>query len=104
MVLILSKPRSFVKQPEKFRMLYSAACRRYPKIVELLDNRHILYTESFRHAFELEKEGTAFIFAPSRNLPMSTYAMDAAENQRLYELGLQDYSAQRIALMEFLKG
>lgn len=102
-VLILSKPRSFVKQPEKFRILYSAACRRYPKIVELLDNRHILYTESFRHAFELEKEGTAFIFAPSRNLPMSTYAMDAAENQRLYELGLQDYSAQRIALMEFLK-
>ena len=35
---------------------------------------------------------------------MSTYAMDAAENQKLYELGLQDYSAQRIALMEFLKG
>lgn len=102
-VLILSKPRDFVKQPEKFRAFYSLACRRYPKIVELLNHRHILYAETFRHVFELEKEGKAFIFAPSRNLPMNTFAMDSAENQKLYELGLQDYAAQRIALLEFMR-
>ncbi len=33
---------------------------------------------------------------------MSTFAMDSAENRKLYDLGLQDYAAQRIALLQFL--
>lgn len=101
-VLILSKPRTFVKQPEKFKPFYSLACHRYPKVVDLLNRRHLIYMETFRHAFDLEKEGKAFIFAPSRELPMSTFAMDEKENRRLYELGLQDYSAQRSDLLQFM--
>lgn len=102
LVVILSKPRSFVKQPEGLRRIYTKRCRAYPKVVELLDNRHIRYTANFRRVFELEREGRAFVFAPSRELPMSTYAMNAADNERLYELGLQDYMVLRNSLREFL--
>ncbi len=102
LVVILSKPRSFVKKPEGLRQIYTRRCRAYPKVVELLDNRHIRYTANFRRVFELEQEGRAFVFAPSRELPMSTYAMNAADNKRLYELGLQDYMVQRNPLREFL--
>ncbi len=101
-VVILSKPRTFVKKPEGFRSFYTKACREYPKIVELLDNRHISYTEHFQRVFELEQEGKVFIYAPSKELPMSTFAMKAEDNQKLYELGLQDYMVLRRGLQEFL--
>ncbi len=101
-VVILSKPRTFVKKPEGFREIYTRACREYPKIVELLDNRHISYTEHFQRVFELEQEGKVFIYAPSKELPMSTFAMKAEDNQKLYELGLQDYMVLRRGLQEFL--
>lgn len=102
LVIILSKPRDFVKKPESFRSVYSCLCRSYPKIIELLNKRHLTYAESFARVFALEAEGKALVFAPSRNLPMSTFAMDEAENRRLYELGLQDYQVQRRQLLTFM--
>lgn len=102
-VIISSKPRDFVKKPEGMRWFYTIACHRYPKIVESLNNRHITYMEHFRHIFELEKEGKAFIFCPSKNMAMSTYAMDADANMDLYRLGISDYDAQRDELKRFMK-
>ena len=105
LVVILSKNRDFVKMPEKksTQRAYRMLCRKYPKTVELLDNRHILYTEAQRRVFELEKEGKAFIFAPSRHLTMGTYSMDAKVNLRLYELGIRDFEKQREELRAFLE-
>ena len=103
LVVILSKPRDFVKKPEGFRQIYRRLCRQYPRIVELLDNRHIIYTRGFQRVFDLEREGKAFVFAPGKALPMSTFAMSAKDNQRLYDLGLQDYMVQRDGLRQFLE-
>lgn len=102
-VVILSKPRGFQKQPEKFRAFYTKACRKYPRIIDLLDNRHIDYMIHYRHVFDLEREGSVFVFAPSQSLAMSTFAMDATENRRLYDLGLMDYADRAIALRSFLQ-
>lgn len=102
LVVILSKPRSYIKKPEGFRGVYSVLCHSYPKIIELLNKRHLNYTKSFDRVFELEAEGKALVFAPSKNLPMSTFAMDEAENRRLYELGLQDYQVLRRRLEAFM--
>ncbi len=102
-VVILSKPRGFIKKPEGMRFFYTIACHRYPRIVSLLNRRHIRYTRNFKLIFDLEKEGKVFVFAPSQQLPMSTYAMNARENQQLYNLGLQDYESQKEALQKFLQ-
>lgn len=102
LVLILSKPRDYVKQPEKFRLFYSIACRKFPRIIHLLNRRHVIYMKAMRRAYELEKEGKAFIFAPSEHLPMGTYDMDEAANQKLYDLGLSDFQAQLADLKAFM--
>lgn len=103
-VVILSKPRNFVKKPEKMRLFYTAACHRYPIIVRMLNQRHITYPKHMRHVYDLEKEGKVFVFAPSQPLEMSTFAMDAQENQKLYDLGVEDYNAVRDSLRAFLAG
>ena len=70
-VVILSKPRDFVMEPQQPRWFYTWKCRKYPEII---------------------------------HLPMGTYAMDAKENQALYDLALADYDENREKLLDFLKG
>ncbi len=101
-VVISSKPRNFVKTPEKGKLLYTILCHRYPKIIELLNNRHINYTKAQKKMYDLEKEGKVFVFAPSKSLPMDTYAMDADKNMDLYKLGLSDFDHLENELYSFM--
>ena len=100
----MSKPRDFVKKPESLRGFYSFKCRNYPKIIELLNNRHIAYTASQRMAYQLEQDGKVFIFAPSEHLSMGTFTMSRESNEKLYKLGLKDYASLRDGLKQFLDG
>ena len=102
LVFILSKPRDFVKEKEGLRPLYTALCRRYPNIIDDLDQRHIMYKRCQDLMFSLEKQGKALIFCPSRHLAMSTYGMDEKANQALYDLALSDYRGQREKLLGFI--
>ena len=104
LVIILSKNRDFIKQPERHRLFYRTMCRRYPNIIRDLDTRHLSYRKSMQRMFDLEAEGKAFVFAPSRHLAMSTYAMNEEENLQLYQLGVQDYEERRAELEAFLAG
>lgn len=102
LVVILSKPRDFIKEPEGHQKLYHMLCHRYPAIVKGLDHRHIMYKKEQDLLFQLEKQGKAFVFAPSEHLPMSTTSMDAKENAHLYDLGMYDYVKQKKDLLSFL--
>lgn len=102
-VVILSKPRDFVMQPQKMRIFYHVACRNFPRTVSMIEGRHISYMDHFRKIFELEKEGKAFVFAPSRHLPMGTYRMNADQNQALYDLGVSDFENRAEELRLFME-
>ncbi len=101
-VVILSKNRDYIKKPENMRKFYTLKCHKYPKIVNLLNNRHINYTKSQKLTYKLEKEGKVFVFAPSKHLSMSTYAMDSDANHKLYDLGITDFKVQQNKLKEFM--
>lgn len=102
LVVILSKQRDYVRKPQGMRFLYSGFCRKYPKIVEDIDRRHITYQENFNDVFSLEKEGKAFVFSPSEKLKVGTYSMDEDTERKLYELGMKDFADQQEALRKFL--
>lgn len=102
-VIILSNPRDFVKQPEAHRPIYKRMLRKYPKTIEGIDHRHINYQASIDLSDRLEKEGRALIFAPSRHLPLGTFSKNAALEQQLYNLGVSDYEAKAATLQDFLK-
>lgn len=101
-VVILSNPRDFVKQPESHRPIYKRMLRKYPKTIEGIDNRHINYQASIDLTNQLEKKGTAFVFAPSRHVPLNTFSKDAVLEQELYDLGIKDYQARETELKHFL--
>lgn len=102
-VAILSKPRGFVKKPEGMRLFYSTMCRKFPNTVRALNERHIMYAKGQKRLYDLEKDGKAFIFAPSAPPKMSTYTMDRAVEQQLYDLGLRDFNTARQQFKSFLQ-
>lgn len=102
-VVITSKPYDFVKNPEGARLVYKNKLKgKYPNMVKALDNRHLMYRRCSALMHECEKEGTAFIFAPSNPPKMSTYAKDKEIEEQLYNLGLADYDKLKDKLVEFL--
>ena len=102
LVVILSKNRDYVKKPQGMRPLYRLACRRYPRIVEALNRRHTVYNQNFQEVFALEQAGTAFVLAPREPLHVGTYSMKEEAERALYDLGLQDFAAQKENLQNFL--
>ena len=102
LVVLMSKTRDFFKMPEKLRPIYTVMCAKYPKTIRDLNRRHIMYGKCQAQAYELEKEGRAFIFAMSEDLNLSTYTMDPKQEMELYDLGLRDYEALREDLHRFI--
>ena len=104
LVVILSKTRDYVRKPQGMHFLYSRICRRYPRIVEAIEQRHITYNENLRQVFALEKKGVAFVFAPSQAIHVGTYSMDEKAELALYDLGIRDFKSRREELERFLQG
>lgn len=102
LVVITSKPRDFIKEPEAHRAIYKWACHKYPEIVKDLDDRHIMYKKCQDEMFELEKEGKAFLFMPSEHLPMKTSETDPKKNLALYDLAIYDYTKLKDTFLAFL--
>lgn len=63
-IVILTRPRGYVKKQEKTEPLIKAMYRKYPKLVENFENRPEAYNRSVKRLSELEKEGRAFVIAP----------------------------------------
>lgn len=102
-VLVLENPRTFVRQPQDMQAAYHFLLRKYPKMIEMIDNRHTRYRETLKWVYEMEREGRVFIFAPPEGTGVTTSTKDVALLQKLYDRGIADYDAQRDALLAYLE-
>ena len=103
-VYVSSKPYDYVKEPEGFKAAYHLILgRKFPKLVDALDKRHINYNESLDILRKLEKEGKCIWFGTPKDMKIGTYTTDPVIMQRLYDRGVEDALASRDRMREFLK-
>ncbi|HJJ86270.1 MAG TPA: patatin family protein, partial [Methanocorpusculum sp.] len=102
-VVILENPRTFVRQPQGMKPAYHFLLRKYPKMIEMIDNRHLRYRKTLKWVYEMEKEGRIFIFAPPENTGVSTSTKDFDLLQKLYDKGVEDYNLKREELISYLE-
>ena len=86
-VLILTRPITFVKKPEHFRFAYTAALRSYPAIVQQLNARAEAYNNGVAEALRLQESGRAIIIAPQGEKNLTTFTKNRAALLQLYEEG-----------------
>lgn len=63
-VVLLTKPRSFVRGAEKLQPVIKRRYRQYPNFCQAMRDRAEKYNQDRAELFQLEKEGKALVFAP----------------------------------------
>lgn len=66
-VVVLTRPRGYVKTPEKTAKLVKLLYPKYPKLAEALADRHNMYNRELSELYELEKQGKALIITPDKD-------------------------------------
>lgn len=76
--------------------------RKYPKLIEAVKQRHIIYNRTLEELEVLEKEGRVLVIRPSRDLGAKRFTRDKKLLERLYQLGCEDAKAALPRIREFV--
>ena len=86
-VVILTQPDGYVKEHNKLMPLMRIALRKYPKMIEAMDKRHLMYNRQLVYVYEAEQAGRALVIRPDQKLPIGHISHDPEEMQRVYDIG-----------------
>ena len=88
-IVILTRPITYRKEKTtgiQYKMFY----KKYPRLVEKLENRYKEYNDTVDKIVKLEKEGKLFVIRPSENITIKRLEKDVEKLQKVYDLGLKD--------------
>lgn len=86
-IVLLTQPKGFVKQKNKLVPIIRRALKEYPKVAELLSNRHNDYNETIAYIEEREKSGDILVIRPPVALNIKPVCRDPEELRRVYNIG-----------------
>lgn len=101
-VVVLTQPKGYFKKPQQGMPLIRLALRKYPKIVERLENRDRDYNNETALVYASEADGKAFVIQPEEDLGIGRMEKDPNELQRVYEEGRKVMTNQIDDLKAFL--
>ena len=88
-VVILTQPEGYVKQHNRLMPLMRIALRRYPRMIEALDQRHLMYNRQLEYVRQAEHEGRCLVIRPEGKIPIGHVSHNPQQMHRVYELGRQ---------------
>ena len=86
-MVILTQPDGYVKEHNKLMPLMRLSLRKYPNMIEAMDNRHIMYNKELSYVYQAESTGRALVIRPEAPLPIGHISHNPDEMQRVYEIG-----------------
>lgn len=100
-VIILTRPRGYIKEKQCFNAIIRRQLRAYPEIVAAIEQRHINYNRSMALIEQMEKEDKAFVFAPDQ-LSIGRMERNVQRLEAYYQYGERAAERQLPALQAFL--
>jgi len=86
-IVILTQPAGFVKEKNSMLPLIRVALRKYPKAVEAMENRHIMYNRETAYVAERAAAGAALVLQPDAPLAIDNLEKREEELMRVYNHG-----------------
>lgn len=104
-VVILTKEVGYIRKQASpaMRNMIRIRYMKFPKVYELVSDRHERYNETLRFLGEEEKAGRAFIIRPQKPNDIGRIEKDRKKLEALYQLGYNDAVKCYGELMEFLQ-
>lgn len=90
LIVILTRDRKFVKPKLKCFPFIAWKMKDFPAMVELLKKHHDLYKQNQERVRELEKEGKAYVIAPSAPLKIERFEKSRERLMAVYHQGFND--------------
>ncbi len=101
-IVVLTQPVGFKKRPMKGMPFFRFFLRRYPKAIEALAHRFVMYNEELDYIRQQELLEQALVIAPDSTLPIGRISHDTEKMKLTYQLG-RDAALKRMdQVKEFL--
>lgn len=101
-VVVMTKEEGYWRSPMRHVGAARLKYAKYPKVYELIKNRHNAYNETLRYIYEQVEEGTVFLIQPRYKSDVSRTEKDASKLRALYEEGYEEAAARKEELLAFL--
>ena len=89
-VVVLTRDKSYRKEPMKYIKLLKRAFKEYPNLTKALENRYIVYNKTLDQIEQLEREGRIFVIRPSKPIACAMIEKDPDHLQEIYDIGRRD--------------
>ena len=88
-VVILTQPLGYRKHHTRLMPLMRIGLRKYPRMVEAMDRRYLMYNRQLDYVAEAERQGRCLVIRPDGKLPIGHVSHDPEQMERVYQTGRQ---------------
>ena len=101
-VVVLTQPENYQKKKNRLMPLIRLKYRRYPKLVETMANRHLVYNAALDYIKDRERQGALFVIRPKEKLKIGKVEKNPDKLKEVYDIGRETAAAQIQAIRDFL--
>ena len=87
-LVIMTQPRGYVKKPSRLLPVIRLSLRKYPRVVETMQMRHLMYNDQLAYVEQEVRRGNTMAIYPDAALPIGHISHDPEEMQRVYDIGI----------------
>ena len=86
-VVILTQPLGYRKTLTRLMPLMRIGLRRYPRMIEAMDSRYLMYNRQLDYVGQAEREGRCLVIRPDAKLPIGHVCHNPEQMERVYQIG-----------------
>lgn len=101
-IVVLTRPAGYRKEPNRLMPILRVALRGYPRLVELLANRHERYNACIERIAQLERAGRVFVIRPDTSVGVPLAVKDPEVLERIYQIGRRVAQGKMTDLKRYL--
>lgn len=101
-IVVLTQPEHYQKKPNRLMPLIRLKYKKYPKLAEAMEKRHLVYNQTLAYVEEQEKLGKLFVIRPPHKLQIGKVEKDPSKLKEIYDIGRETVAPQVLAIKEFL--
>ena len=104
-IVVLTRPIDYRKEPlsAKVLKLMSLKYKKYPRFIEIMENRYLRYNETVDTIIDMENKNEIFVIRPSEPINLKTVERNREKLQAVYDLGIKDCKNRISKLKEYLQ-
>lgn len=102
-VVILTQPYDYIKKKNSVLPLIKLVYKKYPNLIKVMQNRHIMYNETTEYIKEKEKNGEILVIRPKKKLEVNHIEHSADALEKAYQEGRRAGKENLDKIKEYLK-